>query len=192
MPACMRISLTLHDYTLIALLWAAFGLSAFVFGQNDDLGWSIGLAGLLSALTVIDLKTFRLPNVLTLAAAGLGAVMVYMTRADIWLHHLLGGVIGFGALWAMEVGYKALRGRDGLGRGDAKLLGALGVWIGWVGLAPALMIASFGGLFYILIHRLLKPSDTGSESYIAFGPWIALGGWIIWLLGPALRALLGV
>lgn len=191
MPTPMWFSLTPRDYAFIALYWAALAASALYFGQSSDLGWSVALAGLLSALTMIDLKTFRLPNILTLAAAGLGAVMVYFTRADMWLFHAIGGAIGFGILWAMEVGYKALRGRDGLGRGDAKLLGALGLWVGWAGLAPTLLIASFGGLAFALISSARAPSDNGSASAIAFGPWIALGGWIIWLAGPSLRPMLG-
>lgn len=191
MPAPMWFSLTPRDHAFIALYWAALAASAFYFGQASDLGWSVALAGLLSALTMIDLKTYRLPNILTLAVAGLGAVMVYLTRADMWLFHVIGGVIGYGVLWAMEVGYKALRGRDGLGRGDAKLLGALGLWVGWMGLAPTLLIASFGGLAFGIISQLRVKSDNGSPSVIAFGPWIALGGWIIWLAGPSLRPLLG-
>lgn len=187
----MWCDLTSRDVAFTALLWAMLTASAFYFGQPSDLGWSVALAGLLSALTVIDLKTFRLPNVLTLAVAGLGAVMVYLTRADMWLHHAIGGAIGFSILWAMEVGYKALRGRDGLGRGDAKLLGALGLWVGWMGLAPTLLIASFGGLAFGIISQLRAKSDNGSPSVIAFGPWIALGGWIIWLAGPSLRPVLG-
>ncbi len=187
----MWFSLKRHDVAFIALCWVALAASAYYLNQPSDLGWSIALAGLLSALAIIDLKTFRLPNILTLAVAGLGAVMVYLTRSDAWLDHALGGLIGYGVLWAMEVGYKALRGRDGLGRGDAKLLGALGIWTGWVGLAPILLIASFGGLAYVLVSSARAKSDSRSPSAIAFGPWIALGGWIIWLAGPALHHILG-
>lgn len=188
-PHIMWFSLTFRDCACIAILWAALSASAIAFGLPADIGWSVALAGLLAALAVIDLKTFRLPNSLTLAVAGLGGVMVWVTRADMWQHHLIGGLIGYGVLWGVEVGYKALRGREGLGRGDAKLLGALGLWVGWTGLAPTLLIASFGGLVFALIYSIR--SGNGSPGMIAFGPWIALGGWIIWLAGPALRPLMG-
>lgn len=163
------------------------GLSLWLV-EPVRLGWTLVLAALLSLLSVIDFKHYRLPDVLTLSVAGIGGVMVWWLYPQNWPHHLIGGLAGYALLFGIETGYKKLRGQDGLGRGDAKLLGALGIWIGWQGLAPALLIASFTGLLMALATSALKPGENGR---IAFGPWIALGGFMVWVARPWLTQLLG-
>lgn len=171
-----------------ALLWLVpAGLSTIAV-TPERLGWTLVLAALLSLLSVIDFKTFRLPDVLTLSVAGIGAVMVWQLYPEDWPHHLVGGLLGYGLLFAIETGYLRLRGQAGLGRGDAKLLGALGVWIGWQGLAPSVLIASICGLTMALITQAFT---NNSAARIAFGPWIALGGFMVWLARPWLAPLLG-
>jgi prepilin signal peptidase PulO-like enzyme (type II secretory pathway) len=80
-------------------------------------------------------------------------------------------------LWRAET----VRGRVGLGGGDAKLFAAIGAWIGWPGLPSVLLISGFAGLTYAFLRGRgrLRPHDR-----IPFGPALALGGWIVWLYGP--------
>jgi leader peptidase (prepilin peptidase) / N-methyltransferase len=143
------------------------------------LGW------LLLALAAIDFRTFLLPDGLNAAVALLGAAMLAWARPADWVMHLAGAVIGFGLLWLVELGYRRLRGRDGLGRGDAKLLGAIGLWVGAFGIAPVLLIASLSGIAAALLHSVRESKKLSGQSTIAFGPWIALGGYIVWLLQAA-------
>jgi prepilin signal peptidase PulO-like enzyme (type II secretory pathway) len=105
-----------------------------------------------------------------------------MTRADAWVMHVAGAAIGYGLLWAVETAYRRLRGHDGLGRGDAKLLGALGMWVGALGLAPVLLIASLSGLVAALVLAWKDGRGVSGQSAVAFGPWIALGGFAVWLM----------
>jgi len=136
----------------------------------------------LLALTAIDVRTLILPDGLNAAVLVLGLVMLASARPAEWPLHIAGGVTGFGLLWTVELAYRRLRGRDGLGRGDAKLLGAIGVWVGALGIAPVLLIASLGGIAAALALSLRDSKPLSGQSAIAFGPWIALGGYIVWLL----------
>ncbi|MEL6388135.1 MAG: A24 family peptidase [Pseudomonadota bacterium] len=158
-------------WTVMAAPLALWGLSAL-------LGW------LLLVLAAIDFRLFILPNRLVAVLAGLGALMVAFDRPEVWLDHAIGGALGYGILFAVEVGYKAVRGRDGLGRGDAKLLGAIGVWTGWEGLPSVMLAASVAGLGAALAMAAVRRTPLSGSVAIAFGPWIALGGWIVWLHGP--------
>ena len=140
----------------------------------------------LLALAVIDLKTFILPDGLNLAVFLLGCGMVAVYRQEVWLWHLAGAVAGYGLLWLVEVAYRKLRGVDGLGRGDAKLLGAIGMWVGLEGIPPVLLIASLGGIVSVMVAAALRRQALSGQTTIAFGPWIALGGYAVWLAGPLL------
>jgi leader peptidase (prepilin peptidase) / N-methyltransferase len=162
---------------LLGLLAGSAAPGATLSGQmlTAGFGW------LLLALTLIDLRTFRLPDGLTLAVAALGAVMVWQTRPQAWAAHLIGGLAGYLVLVAVELGYRKLRGRDGLGRGDAKLFGAIGVWVSWTGLPLVMLTASAAGLIAALGGGMLRGQRPGGSTQIAFGPWLAAGGFAVWL-----------
>ncbi|HCX09901.1 MAG TPA: prepilin peptidase, partial [Hyphomonas sp.] len=68
-------------------------------------------------------------------------------------------------------------------RGDAKLLGALGVWTGWAGLAPIMLVASASALVGVIGLSALGIRKVDADTPIPFGPFIALGGWVVWLGG---------
>lgn len=136
----------------------------------------------LLALANTDFRTRLLPDLQNAGVLMLGAAMVFLTRPEDWMIHAAGAVIGYGVLWAVETGYRHLRGRDGLGRGDAKLLGAIGMWVGAMGLPLVLLIASLSGIAAALIQSWRSGAPIGGATAIAFGPWIALGGFSVWLL----------
>ena len=121
----------------------------------------------------------------------LGGAMVFVMRREAWAMHLAGAALGFAVLWAVETGYRKLRGREGLGRGDAKLLGAVGIWVGAAGLPVVLMIGSLAGIVAALVQSWRAGRSLEAGSAIAFGPWIALGGFAAWILILAAPLMLG-
>lgn len=158
--------------------------SAWLLAAPGTILLSLSLGALLVALSAIDIATLRLPDALTFTVLVFGVIMVALTRPDLWPHHLLGAGIGYVALVGLELAYKRLRGRDGLGRGDAKLLGAIGMWVAWPGLAPVLLVASLSGLLAAVAGGVFGKRSLSGETPMAFGPWIALGGWVVWLAAP--------
>lgn len=150
--------------------------------------FTICFGWLLLALALIDLRSYLLPDRLNLAVFLLGCVMVALFRPEAWAWHLAGAAAGFGLLWLIEITYLRLRGIHGLGRGDAKLLGAIGMWTGLAGIPPVLLIASLAGILSVVLRAALKRQPLSGQSMIAFGPWIALGGYIVWLFPQLLPA----
>ena len=130
------------------------------------------LSAFLISLAWTDYKTFRLPNKLSIPLIILGFIQSYVL-SDIKAS-ILGAAIGYLVFVAIEKGFKALRGKEGLGRGDAKLLAAGGAWCGWYGLSLIVLIASLIG---IILAVMPKYRSSGK---IPFGPCLAFGIFMVW------------
>ena len=78
--------------------------------------------------------------------------------------------------------YSRLRGRDGLGLGDAKLFAASGAWLGLEGL-PAVLLVACGAAIVALLVDGLAIAGLSATTRIPFGPFLAFGTWIVWLYG---------
>ncbi len=109
---------------------------------------------LLLILAMFDARHFWLPDVLTLPLAVLGLTLGdWILPAPFW-DRAIGAALGYGVLFILALSYRRLRGREGLGLGDAKLLGAIGAWTGWQLLPLVLLLASSAGLLWVLIQKL--------------------------------------
>jgi leader peptidase (prepilin peptidase)/N-methyltransferase len=133
------------------------------------------LIALLAALTCIDLRERRLPDRLTLPLLGLGLALAARRTNGLPIAELAGAGVGFLLFWALGEAHYRLRGVEGLGLGDAKLLAAGGAWLGWRDLPVLILVAALGGLAAAMWGR-------GRRREIAFGPWLALAFAILWLL----------
>ena len=142
------------------------------------LGW------VLLTLALIDLRSFRLPDAGTLPLLVAGLVMAQLQHPDtVWLY-AVGAAVGFISLYGLAVAYRRIRGVEGLGLGDAKMLAAAGAWVGPAGLPWVLVLASLLGLaLAVVLHR--GESGTLMRMAVPFGPGLAAGFWLTWLCGPA-------
>ncbi len=168
----------------LALLGAVWTL--LVQGSTAPLGTVIATLGLgytLLALSAIDVRHLILPDALTLPLIIAGLVVTGLIAPDRLSEHGIGALVGFVALWGVGAIYRVLRGRDGIGLGDAKLLAAAGAWVGPWGLPSVLLIGSMAGLLAALVLRAAGRDVDGSTA-IPFGPFLALGIWLTWLHGP--------
>ena len=155
--------------------WAADGAR---FWAGLGLGWT------LLCLAWIDARTLRLPDALTLPLGAAGLLLGFAGVLGPLPAQVVGAVLGFGLLAALDAAYRRLRGRPGVGRGDAKLLGAVGAWLGPGGLGPTVLVAALVGL----AAAVLAPGGARRDARIAFGPCLALGAWVVWLVEPRLLA----
>jgi leader peptidase (prepilin peptidase)/N-methyltransferase len=162
-------------------------------------GWllwiSFGLGCALLALTLIDVRTFRLPDLLTLPTlvAGLGITAAFSPESIVG--HLFGAAAGYGVFAAIGWLYAALRGRDGLGLGDAKLLAAGGAWLSWQALPYVVLIAATLALLVSTVAHVARAvmpapdrprsasSPLSGAARIPFGPYLAAAIWLLWLYG---------
>ncbi len=116
--------------------------------------WSCLLGWALLALALIDRRAFLLPDVLTLPLLALGLAATAVLDTEALPAHLAGAGLGWLAFTLLAAGYRALRGREGLGGGDAKLLAAGGAWLGWPALPAIMFGAAVLGLAEVLMRRL--------------------------------------
>lgn len=133
---------------------------------------SLFLAG-LCALSWIDIETFRLPNPLNYALLLLGFVQAYFLSSDIRMS-VLGAAFGYAAFVTIEKGFKVLANKDGLGRGDAKLLAVGGAWCGVFALPVIVLFASVTAIIGILTM------GKDRENIIPFGPFLSAAMFIVW------------
>lgn len=165
---------------------ALVGGMAFAFapGPLPALAWCL-LGWTLLALAILDARHFWLPDRLTLPLAGLGlTVGLYAGGPPLW-DRAIGAAAGYGVIVAIAMGYRAARGREGIGLGDAKLLGAIGAWTGWALLPMVLLVASLAGLAWALIwsiggKKLSADSALPLGTFLCFAvlPAFALGQWL--------------
>ncbi|MHC9087008.1 prepilin peptidase [Luteimonas sp. RIT-PG2_3] len=176
------------QYPLVELLTAVlFSLCVWKFGFGWQGFGALVLTGFLIALAGIDLRTQLLPDSLTLPLMWMGLIAsldnLYMPAKPA----LLGAVIGYASLWSVWWLFKQLTGKEGMGRGDFKLLAALGAWCGLMGVLPTILLSSLVGAVIGSIWLGVKGRDRATP--IPFGPYLAIAGWIVFMWGRELIAM---
>jgi leader peptidase (prepilin peptidase)/N-methyltransferase len=145
------------------------------------------LAAISIALTLIDFDTHKLPNKIVLPSYIVGTALLTATSllAGDYAALLRAGI----GLAAMFIAYflMAIAYPGGMGFGDVKLAGVLGLFLGWLGWGQ-LMVGAFaafvlGGVFSIILLALRR---VGRKSGIPFGPWMLAGAWVGILLGDSI------
>ncbi len=171
-------------YPVVELLTAAlFGLVAWRFGPNPTALLWCGFVAVLLALAGIDWDTTFLPDDLTLPLlwAGLVASALGWTlplNEAVW-----GAVAGYLSLWSVYWLFKLATGKEGMGYGDFKLLAALGAWLGLKMILPIVLAASVVGAVVGIAMKFSAQLREGR--YVPFGPFLAGGGLLVLLAGPA-------
>jgi len=158
-------------------IWSLAVLPGWIAWAGIGLGWT------LLVLACIDQRTMLLPDVLTLPLGVSGLVIAWLIDPTLLPDHVIGAVAGYVAFTALAWLYRRFRGYDGLGSGDAKLVGALGAWLGWQGLPTLVLYGALSGLLYAIASSVPK-RQLALADRLPFGPHLCLGGWLVWLYGP--------
>jgi len=164
-----------------AIELAALAVAVWAVMAVDDAPWVVCVFGwTLLTLAWIDLRTMILPDVLTLPLLAFGLAATWITTPDWLVDNLLAAALGYFTLAAVAWAYRRFRGRDGLGMGDAKLLAAIGAWLGLSLLPLVLLLAACAGLAAAGGAALTGKRMTATTA-IPFGPFLALSGWLLLL-----------
>jgi leader peptidase (prepilin peptidase)/N-methyltransferase len=165
--------------------WVEIACLAVGAGAGVVAPWPEAVAGavfgwLLVTLAALDWRALWLPDRLTatLALGGIGAGMAGV-GPDL-PDRLIGGAAGFASLWLIARGYRLLRGREGMGGGDPKLFGAIGLWLGWRLLPSVLLLAAMVGLGAVLFQHL-RGRSLGGDHALPFGTLLAIAAYPAWL-----------
>lgn len=142
---------------------------------------------MLLILAALDAQEQWLPDALTLPLVPMGLVAAWLGWGPPLLDRAIGAAAGGALLWAMGWIYERLRGREGLGGGDPKLLAGIGAWLGVLHLPLVLLGAGLVGLAAVAAMRLRGRSVDGATR-LPLGTLMALAAWPIWLLADRIHS----
>ncbi len=161
---------------------ALAALSGLVLGPQGLAPAGAILAFSLAWAAFVDIDRMILPDELTIGLVIFGLGLGVLGVEPSLTTRIIGGVAGYLALASLETLYRHLRGREGLGRGDAKLAAAGGAWLGWSALPLICLIAALAGILFFLMKSTLSRRWLPHIA-LPFGPFLAAGIWILWLTG---------
>jgi leader peptidase (prepilin peptidase) / N-methyltransferase len=169
---------------------AVFAALAWALGATAALPAFLYLGAVGVALAAIDLEHHRLPNALTLPSYVIGgallALAVVLNAPGSSWNTYLRSLLGMGALFAFYF-VLAMVYPAGMGFGDVKLAGVLGLYLGWLGWGPVIVGAFLGFLLGALTGlALLVTRRIGRKSRIPFGPFMLAGALLAILFGDAI------
>jgi leader peptidase (prepilin peptidase)/N-methyltransferase len=169
--ACHAVFDRSHFWVEIAA--GVIGVLAFLASPlAAGFSWAI-LGWLLLALAVLDWRHYWLPDRLVLLLALAGLLLGGAVSSEDVHNRLIGSLAGFGSLWLLAYIFQRVRGKQGMGGGDPKMMGALGLWFGWAILPILALVAAMIGL----VLALYLPRKTAQPTMVPFGSCLAIAAW---------------
>ena len=165
---------------LAVALWSVLASDgAWQAAAGCLLGWT------LLTIAAIDQRRMIIPDILSLPLIPAGLAVAALTApvpAGAIADSAVGAALGYAILAALAAVYRRLRGREGLGRGDMKLMAAAGAWVGWQGLPSVMLVAGSLGLI-LAACGVLAGRDLDARRRRPFGPALCLAFQAVWLHG---------
>ena len=166
-----------------ASIWVAPAMSGFL---------GAGLALLMLAIAVVDLRYFIIPNELTASALALAIINAAIAETPSMVESVAAAALRGALTMLFFLGlrwlYGWLRRREGLGLGDVKLAFVAGAWLDWVMIPVAIEIAALATLVAYGAWQAFGKRPLNATSRLPFGLFFAPAIWLSWLLGAALFA----
>jgi len=177
-------------YPLVELITGGLAAAAIIrFGVSIPGAAALVLILLLVPLAFIDLEHHLLPDVLTLPGIGLGLAFSFVGGLASPLGAVIGCLAGGALPYAVIVIYRAIRGVEGMGLGDVKLLAMVGSFLGWQGVLLTLGLGSCLGACVGL--GLIATGKGRRDTELPFGVFIALAALLALFFAPELLRWLG-
>jgi leader peptidase (prepilin peptidase) / N-methyltransferase len=172
-------------YPLIELFSAACAVGALLaFGPSGKALAAFGLCAALIAASAIDLEHQMLYDEITQPLLWAGLIVNFSGTFTDLREAVIGAIAGYLALWCIYWVFKLLRGIEGMGHGDFKLLAALGAWLGWSALPQIVVIAAVAGALVGVAATL--SGRMRFEEPLPFGPYLAAGAFVTLFVGTPL------
>jgi leader peptidase (prepilin peptidase)/N-methyltransferase len=150
------------------------------YGADSDVWLPLAFVILLVPVTLIDLDFHIIPNTLMLIGAVVAVALVVATQSDDLVQHLIAAAAAGGFFLLAALAYPA-----GMGMGDVKLAGVMGLYLGRA-VAPAIFVALVAGTVVGAAVIARYGAKEGRKKGIPFGPWLALGGLVGVFAGDAI------
>lgn len=167
-------------HVLVAVILA--GLARLPVALDVWIATAVLGCGLIGA-SVTDIRTGIIPDLASIGLLAVGLLSTWMFQPGLLGIFALTALIWLTFLIAISELYYRWRGVEGFGWGDAKLMAAAGAWLGPLGSLNVLVLASLSGVLWIVVRSLLMRKQRLDQG-LAFGPFLGLCVWIVWLFGP--------
>ncbi|MBI3769777.1 MAG: prepilin peptidase [Deltaproteobacteria bacterium] len=174
-------------YPAVELLTGALAVALWLrLGTTLAFAGYFAFAAALVTITFIDLDHRIIPDVISLPGIAVGLAVSFVSPLVTPVGALLGMLAGGGVLLAIAGAYQAIRGQEGMGGGDVKLLAMIGAFLGWQSVFVTLMVASLIGSVIGIGLMLYQRADT--KLAIPFGPFLAGGALVSLFFGDRILA----
>ena len=177
--------IVLPNYWLILVIAIGYMALLYKFGLNDNLMENLDLIKYIILLPmlvcafVVDLKEQIIPNRLNLLLFEVGLVFVFLygfNNINIALNMLLGALAGGGIFLIITLIGGLIAGKEAMGMGDVKLMGALGLYFGLQNIVVISVLSFLIGAIVSIIYMIVKKKNA--DTYIPFGPFIVISSFI--------------
>lgn len=162
---------------------ALFALAWWSYGPTPLLVSRVLFGCALVLLFTVDFERHELPNAVTLPGIAIGIGLSFVTEPG-WFASLAGTAAGGGILWIMSEISRRLRGEEGVGMGDVKMLAMIGAFIGWRLMLVALMLALLSASTISI--GLIATRREAAPRMLPFGTFLAAGAAVAVAVGPTL------
>jgi len=169
-------------YPLVEFITAAvFVITIWHFGPTPQGLTGLFLTAMLIAMAGIDIDHQLLPDNMTIPLMWAGILISFWSIHTGLEDSVAGAIAGYLVLWSIYHVFRLITGKEGMGYGDFKLLGALGAWMGWQMLPLVVLLSSVAGAITGL--ALMATGRMNRDKPMPFGPFIAVAGWIALIWG---------
>ena len=171
-------------YPLVELITGVLFVAGYaIYGWTPMLAVRLAFACAMVVLFAIDLRHHLLPNVITVPGIVIGFLLSLFLPPG-WKASLIGLIAGGGVLFVIAEGYYRLRGVEGLGMGDVKMLAMIGAFLGWKAVLVTLVLSSFSGA--LIGVALIAAQRGGMKLALPFGTFLAIGAAVAMFAGEPL------
>jgi leader peptidase (prepilin peptidase)/N-methyltransferase len=171
-------------YPIVELVTGALFVGGYLLYGVTALAFvRIAFGCAMIVLFVIDLQHRILPNVITVTGVPIGLALSFFLPPG-WQESLIGLLLGGGVLYVIGEAYYRLRGIDGLGMGDVKMLAMIGAFLGWRLTLVTLIFASFTGAMAGM--AMIASGRGGMKAALPFGTFLAVGAVVAAVAGDQL------
>jgi leader peptidase (prepilin peptidase)/N-methyltransferase len=176
-----------HRHVLLEAAAGLIGLVALLAHPLPLAAATLVFGLMLLILAALDAEHHWLPDALTLPLVPLGLAAAWLGWGPPLLDRAIGAAAGGALLWGLGWLYARLRGREGIGGGDPKLLAGIGAWVGVLNLPLVLLGAGLFGLLAVALMQL-RGAKVGAATRLPLGTLMALATWPIWLVGEQIHS----
>jgi leader peptidase (prepilin peptidase)/N-methyltransferase len=169
-------------YPAIEMVTAVLSVITVIhFGFTLQAAAALAFTWMMIPLCMIDYDTQLLPDPMTLSLLW-GGLALSLTGVFVDSQtSIIGALAGYLSLWCIYHIFRLLTGKEGMGYGDFKLLGAIGAWTGWQALPVVILFSSLVGALTGIALIVFRSREHGQP--MPFGPFLAGAGWITLLWG---------